>query len=244
MLGYAVLGRCLQLYAWDWQGSERASRRAVELEPGSELTLTNLGIVLADRGLRDSVGLLRRAVRLDPLYWGAPPQLGRALYLTRDYDEAIKSSEAAIQALRDIVPLWFRNYITISLAERARGNHQRAVEAAELGWSHEKNRLNIGWIGLAGHAYAKWGKRDKAVECLNQLEEIDRKRRVSKVFVARIYVGLKDADRTFDFLNRAVDERDPNLTWGRGRSAFRHSAPRPAVGTFDEADRAGLGRLK
>ena len=212
-LGHAALGRCLQLYVWDWRGAERACRRAVELEPGSEFMLTALGNVLGDRGRKESVGLLRRAVNLDPMYWGAPQQLGKALYLTRNYNEAIRTGELTIRAHRAVVPLWFRNYITISLAEGARGNHQRAVETAELGWGHEANRSNIGWIGLAGHAYAKWGKRDKAVECLNQLQEIGRHRRLSSLTFARIYMGLNDADRTFEFLNRAIDERDPNLTW-------------------------------
>ena len=211
-VGHASLARALA-WSWDWQGAERGARKAVELQPGSELTLTNLAIILADRGRKESIGIARHAMRLNPLYWAAPQHLSRALYLTRNFDESVKAAEEAIRTHRDVVPLWFRNYIAISLAEGAKGNHVRAIEAAELGWSMEQNRMNIGWIGLAGHAYARFGNRDKAHECIRQLEQIDTRQKVAPVYFARIYIGLNDATQAFDWLNRAVDERDPNLTW-------------------------------
>ena len=41
----------------------------------------------------------------------------------------------------------------------------------------------------------------------------DRQTRVSKVYLARIHMGLGDTSTALDLLHKAADEHDPNLTW-------------------------------
>ena len=132
-IGHITLGRWLIHFRWDWAAGEKALRRAHQLEPSSAMSLTNLGVVLADRARPEAIQLLDSAVRLDPLYWSSRQHLGRALYLNRRYNDAVRCAREGLTGYRDIMPLWSRNYMVLSLAEGARGNHNAAIEAASNG---------------------------------------------------------------------------------------------------------------
>lgn len=68
--------------------------------------------------------------------------------------------------------------------------------------------------GLMGNVHAVAGRRDVAAQILGRLEErVKRGEYVSPVSIALIHIGLGDADRAFRWLERAYDERAPQLIW-------------------------------
>ncbi len=66
-------------------------------------------------------------------------------------------------------------------------------------------------IAIIGYVYASAGRRDEARKVLGQLEELSKRKYVPPFFVAIIYVGLGEKDRAFEWLEKAYQERNPNL---------------------------------
>jgi hypothetical protein len=48
---------------------------------------------------------------------------------------------------------------------------------------------------------------------LDELKELAKERYVSPVNIAKIYVGLRERDRMFEYLEKALDERAVRLPW-------------------------------
>ncbi len=71
-------------------------------------------------------------------------------------------------------------------------------------------------LGNLGHAYAKSGRVDEAHAVLERLEELANPRYVAPLERANVYAGLGDLDRSFEWLEKAYDERSSNLPFVRG----------------------------
>jgi hypothetical protein len=61
---------------------------------------------------------------------------------------------------------------------------------------------------MLGWAYTQVGMDDKAQKLLEELEKLARQTYVPPNVFAVIYSGLKDNDRTFYWLEKAIEERD------------------------------------
>lgn len=70
----------------------------------------------------------------------------------------------------------------------------------------------VGQTGFPGYVYAVSGREDEAQKILKQLLEESKSKPVSAYNVAKIYVGLGEKEPAFAWLERAIGERDSNLT--------------------------------
>ncbi len=68
------------------------------------------------------------------------------------------------------------------------------------------------YLSLLGSAYVAAGMRDKALEILAELHEISKQRYVSSYLKAAIYPDLGDIDQFFEWMERAYQERNWQLT--------------------------------
>jgi hypothetical protein len=64
-----------------------------------------------------------------------------------------------------------------------------------------------------GHLYAVSGDRPSAVKVIRELQEASTRRFISQVEIALIYVGLGDADRAFEWLDKAYQARSDLLVY-------------------------------
>ena len=84
-------------------------------------------------------------------------------------------------------------------------HYEKAVELADTPYE----------LGFLGHAYAKSGRVDEAHAILQRLEEQAKSRYVAPLARAYVYAGLGDLDRSFEWLEKAYDERSSNLLFAR-----------------------------
>jgi adenylate cyclase len=66
-------------------------------------------------------------------------------------------------------------------------------------------------IAVMGSLYGIAGRRDEALQELAELKRRARRRRVSSVYLARIYSGLGDKGRALDLLYQSYAERSDHL---------------------------------
>jgi adenylate cyclase len=67
--------------------------------------------------------------------------------------------------------------------------------------------------GSLGYAYARIGQKDKAMETLNELNQLASRRFVSPYHQALVYLGLRENSQAIDWLEKAYEGRSPWLTW-------------------------------
>jgi tetratricopeptide (TPR) repeat protein len=82
--------------------------------------------------------------------------------------------------------------------------------------------------GVLGWALARAGRRDEAAKVADALIERSRREYVSPYFIAMVYAGIPDADRAFEWLDRAYVGRSPLLVWQSAGADLDllHSDPR------------------
>ena len=207
---------------WDWATAEREYKRALELNPGDARThhwyagyLMYVGRF--DQGIAEE----KRARELDPLSSPVNNALAGRLLVAGHYDEAIKQVQTALELDPHFAPA----HQTLGWAYLNKGMRLEAVqefqEALRLSGTDDTELL----LDL-GFAYAKAGQQEKARTILTKLRKLHDQRVVPSVSIAILYGALGDLNEAFAWLEKAYQERDPQLTYlkvpGRRFDPLRH----------------------
>ena len=181
----------------DWANADKSFRRALELNPGMTLIYTTYAQwVLAPLGrLDEAQGVLRAALRSDPLSLDVRREMARVHLQAREYAQAL----ADIEHLLSIDPAF--PSVARDLGS-ALTFADRLPEAIRL---LETERGTMADATLA-HAYVLSGRRADA-------EKLAAVHKGYPLREAPIYAALGDNTRAFDALNRAVIREPHRVTW-------------------------------
>ena len=206
-LGEAWAHKSFHSRVFDWQfaEAERESDRSVLLDPNNGMVLQWRGVhQLAFGRIEDGIDMHRRAVDIDPLNLALRSQLCRALFLGGRYQEAIDIGVALTQADQDLSAA--HQYVGDSYSQL--GNHREAVSRLERAVSLTPDHPER--IAALGYGYARAGRIAEARRQITLLLGSNNGAGRS-YYLATVYAGLADTTRTFEWLNRALDARDPSL---------------------------------
>ncbi|HEV2198396.1 MAG TPA: protein kinase [Bryobacteraceae bacterium] len=191
---HSALGQVKMDLEWDWPGAEREYKRAAELNPNDAEAHRRYGVALRKMGRTDeAVAENQRAVDLDPVSPLMHFSLGTTLNEARKYDQAIEESRKALE----LDPAFALAYVNIGQAYVQKSMFKEAI--AEL----EKAVALPGGGALRGalaYAYAAGGRKAEAERLL---AEILKQKRVQEVGVARIYTGLGEKEKAFEWLEKS-----------------------------------------
>jgi adenylate cyclase len=162
---------------------------------------------LADLGrLDDAVAEGRHAAELDPLSQIINYQLGLILVCSRRYDAAKDQAQKGIE----LDPTFPWNYYIRGLVAEMRGRFDEAIldyQNVKL-LSHDDPTT----LGEIGRACALAGRKEQALEMLQQLTEHHKNGLLVSYSIANIYHGLGDTESTFEWLERSF--QDEEGLWG------------------------------
>jgi eukaryotic-like serine/threonine-protein kinase len=200
-----VLAAARAFFEWDPIGGEKEARVAVELDPKyprARQTLSECLTVL--RRFDEAITEVKRALDLDPLSLHMNAAVSLICYFGRRYEEAADHGRRTVE----LDPNFFPGHFYLGLALSAQEQHSEAVTALQQA-TVLSGRSTLMLAALGG-ALASWGKMDEARQVLRELEELNRQKYVSQVFVAVIYAGLAENARALACLERACEDR---CTW-------------------------------
>ncbi|MBV8340966.1 MAG: hypothetical protein JO173_01170 [Gammaproteobacteria bacterium] len=200
-LAHVARGKVLRLADFNWRGAEAEYRRAVELAPGNGGIRFSLANQLATVGeVSEAIELTREALATEPLKAGWYEWLAMDLSGVNRLDEA----EAAITKAIELQPHAEGYHQTLAMIAVQRGDAKAALAAAQ----HEPPGA---WQDIA-LAMARQIGDDRAAADAALKTLIDKDATVSAYQVAEVYALRKDADKTFEWLERAWTNRDPGIT--------------------------------
>ncbi|MCZ6856804.1 MAG: protein kinase [Gemmatimonadetes bacterium] len=195
---HASLGLIQWHYDWDWTGGAASLERAMELRPQYAIAHAWYASYLITVGqVEDGLAEMRRALELDPLSSNVHGNLGRGLFAARRFSEAIAAYRQANQLSGN--PNVDIGLSLAYLANGDRGAGQAHAEGLDLG-------SQAMWYGATGDEA-------RARELLAQVTASADSVRVLPWSFAQIHVAIGDMDGTFLWLERAFDERAPQLAW-------------------------------
>jgi serine/threonine protein kinase/tetratricopeptide (TPR) repeat protein len=125
---YVVMGNIQNVYDWNWAESDKAYRRALELEPNNTEAANGAAKLAATLGRADeAVELLKHSVIHDPLNSYAFYRLGFCALLAGRYDEAINALEKALE----LTQVGWPSRFMLSLVYLAKNDPARALSEAQ-----------------------------------------------------------------------------------------------------------------
>jgi eukaryotic-like serine/threonine-protein kinase len=199
---HCTLGFFRLLYDWDFAAAEEEFGRAIELSPNFANAWDGYGFYFKATGhSEDSIHACQRAQELEPLSLFITLSLAWAYYFARQYDRALEQGSKAL----DMDPNFGFAYWHRGMAYIQQKRFGDAVTALRKAISLSGPATTF--ISYLGYANARLGKSREARQMIAQLERVSKRQYVSSYFIAIIYMGLGDLDQTFEWLEKAYQER-------------------------------------
>jgi len=193
---------------WAWEKAEATFLRALELKPNYATGHQWYAEFLVMKKRYDeAVAEARRARELDPLSTVIATTYADVLYFCRRFEEAA----SMLRGTLEVDPSFVHGHTDLGRACSILGRHEEAI--ASFLTAARLREIDPDHMPGLGYAYAAAGRAEDANRVLAKLEERRRERFVSPAGIAVIHAVLGDLDRAFEWLDRAVAERDSALVW-------------------------------
>jgi TolB-like protein/Tfp pilus assembly protein PilF len=199
---------------WNWAAGDAEFRRGIELGPNlAEIRAFYSHFLYIMKRPAEAEAQIKRALELDPLNEQIQVLYGRDLVHARRFGEAVpqfqkvlKTNPDSPQALNNLAEVTYilRRYDDAFAWEKARWN---ARGDREIGDILVQSYANSGYAGAMRQA-------------ADALAARSRSRPVAAVDLAGMYVRAGLNNRAIDWLERAVDTRDPMLPYVNAHPLF------------------------
>ena len=195
---HAALGCILDNYEWNWAGAEREIERAIALNPGYATAYQWKAECLITRGRFDeAVEAMNRARELDPLSLFMNARVGFAFYYARRYDEA----KAILRTTLEMDPGFGQARYFLSLVYSMEERYDEAIEIIPEGSFRA-------WVAVL---HALNGDADRAHAVMNDVLSRGSGGYAWPSVRAGFCFALGDIDGSFEWLAKAVEEKDQRL---------------------------------
>ena len=193
-------GAVLLYTEFDWRGAETEFRRALALAPNDGTTKCTYGIILSILGEPEkAVGLTQQALATDPLRPDWYEDLAGYLFALNRLDEA----ERAIRRVIELQPAGEGDYALLTMIEIKRGDAQAALAAAQ--------QEHPGPIRDFALVAARQIGNDRAAADTALSTLIAKYANDGAYGIADLYALRNDAKSTFEWLDRAWNNRDSDI---------------------------------
>jgi tetratricopeptide (TPR) repeat protein len=204
---HATLGQFRALFDFDWDGAEQSFGTALDCEPGSALILRrHAGSVLSPLVRLEQAELeASEALELDPLCPESHFVMALVLFFRREYERAENSIRTTLE-LGGANPFvqWLRGVMAA-----LQGRFEEAIANCE-GAVRLYGRAPM-LSACLGMIYGFAGKAGEARAVLTEIEQAPAAMYASPIYRAWVYLGLGEIEQSLEWLDRAIDFRDPNI---------------------------------
>jgi TolB-like protein/DNA-binding winged helix-turn-helix (wHTH) protein len=200
---------------WNWSEAEKEFRLALELNPNYADAHLEYGRFLQALGRNDeATAQMNYAIGLDPFNFKTMDVVAWVTYASGQYDLAIEQ----FSSLRDDFGL--------GCAYREKKMYPEAIAAFER--SLNRSGRHEGPLTSLAGVYGLAGQRGEALKLIDELKARARLQNVPSSVLVDAYIGLGEKDRALGWVERAYEERVPELVYMKAYPGWYalHSEPR------------------
>jgi TolB-like protein/DNA-binding winged helix-turn-helix (wHTH) protein/Tfp pilus assembly protein PilF len=205
---HALLAQVSWRYDWDWQTAEKEISHALELCPNdSRLHWHYAGYRATNGQIAEARAEVARTRELDPIQ--SEPFVGEAVinYHLRNYEELIEIDRAFVAQDSNE---WLAHYW---LGVGYEGSGQTLQAIPEYQKAVELSQGDSDTIAALAHAYAATGRKADAQKILHEWLRQSETSYVSPYMIATVYSALGEKDKAFMYLEKAYQEKCPDLPY-------------------------------
>jgi DNA-binding winged helix-turn-helix (wHTH) protein/TolB-like protein/Tfp pilus assembly protein PilF len=197
-------------HEWDWAGSEREFKRAIELNPNYCNAHMWYSLLLLTEGRKDeSLAEMEKARELQPLIPAVIANYATVEDYRGDY-------EALPQLADEMAKLGARDYSVTQMSSSAflrSKNYQKVIDTINEFEARNGGRVYHTLLSTLATAYALSGQPREAQQALAPLEEAARSDGEAAYRLALVYAAIGRNDDAIRQLQKCVDTRDDRLMW-------------------------------
>jgi tetratricopeptide (TPR) repeat protein len=203
---HSLLGMLKLQFRCDQAAAEKELNHALQLNPGDMRALDYHSYYLLEIGRTDeAIAEKRRVLENDPLRVITNAELGDYLWQAGRIDEAIAQFQNALE-IDGNNPGAHRR---LGMAYAQKQQYSQAVAELQKALSLDRKPERL---ALLGEVYARWGKRQEALDTIRELQRISKKRYVAPNLTAVIYSRLGEKNAAIAWLQKANPEDDPKIS--------------------------------
>jgi TolB-like protein/Tfp pilus assembly protein PilF len=203
---HSSLGWLTWRYEWNFPMAEKEFRYALELNPNYVAGQEQLAWYLAWSGRRAEALAEFKSIA-DFAYRNRSAVESGIYYHQRDYKTLVEVSRKFVSLNPNE---WPGHYF---LAVGYDGSGQEMDAVSEYQKAVELSLGDTDTVAGLAHAYLAMGKRAEAKKMLTDLLRQSQMNYASPYMIATIYAGLGDKGRAFEFLERAYQEKSPDIPY-------------------------------
>jgi serine/threonine-protein kinase len=189
----------------NWADAEHEFLQAIVLSPNSPQAHKHYGLFLVSRERFDeAVAEAKKALSLDPL----SVAVNFVAAQTHFYADRFEDTRELVRMLRELDPNAPQSFWQEGKLLLADGRYEQAVEVLQKATASGDNQMAL---SMRGCAYGLAGRREEALTILDELFEIRERKYAAAFNIARVYAGLGDRDNAFEWLEKAIEERNAEL---------------------------------
>jgi tetratricopeptide (TPR) repeat protein len=197
---HASLALIKENYDYDWPGSEKEFRRAIQLDPQYATAHQWYAEFLSWQGRFDEAfAESKQARQLDPLSLIIAGDYASILYLSRQYDSTVKQWRSVLE----LDPNYDRARDVMIPAFLQLGRYDEAVDGINRWAARDEGPWMWAWKAAV---YGRSGHAEEARRALAKLEQISRSRPDRTVTLLIAYSGTGQNERVIGLLQKAYSE--------------------------------------
>jgi eukaryotic-like serine/threonine-protein kinase len=206
---HASMGTIRMWYEWNWSSAEQEFLRAIDLSPGHPNAHVQYNLLLLQTGrFGEAEREVRVALASDPLSIRINSYLAGVFHYRGEYDRSLERCRRALE----LDPQDIELHIVLALNYEQKGMYKEAIR--ELEQAHELSHNPL-ILGPLGSCYAAAGDHARARSFLDDLDRASQATYVAPITWVMIYLGLREFDQAFEWLEKAAQVRDVLLCYLR-----------------------------
>ncbi len=205
--GHTSLAISLAYMNWDWKGSEREYRRALDLNPSYATAHYWYAwhLLQIEKRWDEAIKEIEEAEKLDPFSSIIATNAGRILFLAGRHEKGIRQFRLVLEMNPEFA------YAHSSLGTALVSTSSIEEGTAEIEKALDISPENIWTRADLVYAYMAAGRKTEAERVLRQLNEISNEKYVPDTLIAEIHALLGEKDRAFEWLDRAAEDHNSSL---------------------------------
>jgi len=220
---YVLAGEIALYFDWDWAAAEKGYRKALELNPGSDLAHREYSTYLLALGqVNQAIEEAKIAQSLDPLSVYATHQLGYNFMVARNFSEAALEFRKAVE----LNPTWIWGNIKMGMSYSLMGDTAKAKmaldRADELLAGELPSPLAQSWLAQIAYFCGDTVRINTTIARLQNQSEFTY---TDPIALADIFYRLGNYDKMFEYLEQGFEARSSRmpgmLIWGLLRTEIK-----------------------